>query len=200
MWSEIRADYGRYPGTGVRRLGRALVSQGFWAVTTFRVAHAIWAVNGWMSLPLKIVWLPFQKLIECATGIQIGVTARVGPGLYIGHFGCIIVSSHAVIGTRCNVSQGVTIGVGTKHGRRGVPVLGDRVYVAPGAKLFGPIRINNDSAIGANAVVNDDVAEGVTVAGVPAKVVSTKGSQGLIEVAAITVSLEEAGIASDEQE
>jgi serine O-acetyltransferase len=61
-------------------------------------------------------------------------------------------------------------------------VVGDRVYLAPGAKVFGPIRVGHDVAVGANAVVNRDVPEGVTVAGVPAKIVSTHGSRQLIEL------------------
>jgi serine O-acetyltransferase len=54
----------------------------------------------------------------------------------------------------------------------GAPRLGNNVYVGPGSKLFGNITIGNNVAIGANAVVNTDVPDNVTVGGVPAKIIS----------------------------
>ena len=55
------------------------------------------------------------------------------------------------------------------------------MYIGPGAKIFGPIKIANNVAIGANAVVNKDCLEdNATLAGVPARVVSHKGSNGLL--------------------
>lgn len=181
---DLRADYARYPGSGVQRFQLAMSSQGFWAVATFRLGQGIYSMPRVLGTPLKLAYWPLLKFIECITGIQLAVGARVGPGLYIGHFGAIIVSGHARIGARCNLSQGITIGASTKGGRRGAPVIGDRVYIAPGAKVFGPITIGSDVAIGANAVVHSDVPAHVTVAGVPAKIVSQKGSVGLIELGA----------------
>jgi serine O-acetyltransferase len=49
-------------------------------------------------------------------------------------------------------------------------------HIGPGVKLYGKIKIGDDVAIGANAVVNKDVADHVTVAGVPATVISEKGA------------------------
>lgn len=109
-------------------------------------------------------------------GIQISYAATIGPGFYIGHFGTIVISPAAVIGKNCNVSQGVTIG----KTMGGAPTIGDNVYIGPGAKLFGNIKIGDNVAIGANAVVNKDVPSGVSVAGVPAKVISDKGSKSYI--------------------
>ena len=60
------------------------------------------------------------------------------------------------------------------------PIIGDNVYIGPGAKLFGKINIGNNVAIGTNAVVNKDVPDSVTVGGVPAKIINHKGSEGLI--------------------
>ena len=65
------------------------------------------------------------------------------------------------------IRNGVTIGL-KNTGQRGAPVLGDRVDIGAGAKLIGPIRIGNDVAIGANAVVLCDVPDGCIAVGVPA--------------------------------
>jgi serine O-acetyltransferase len=113
-------------------------------------------------------------------GIQIGYEVEMGSGFYIGHFGTIIISSSAVVGNNCNISQGVTIGRTNQGERAGAPTIGDNVYIGPGAKVFGNIKIGDNVAIGANAVVTKDVDPGVVVAGVPARILSNKGSFGYI--------------------
>ena len=109
-------------------------------------------------------------------GIGIAYNTRIGPGLYIGHYGGIIVHGDTVIGRDCNINHGVTIGM--KYGGKnpGVPVIGDRVYLGPGCKVIGGIRLGNDVAIGANAVVVESVPDLGVVVGVPARIVSFKGS------------------------
>lgn len=59
-----------------------------------------------------------------------------------------------------------------------VPIIGDNCFIGPGAKVFGKIKIGNNVAIGANAVVNKDVPSNVTVAGVPAKIINEVGTVG----------------------
>ncbi len=49
-------------------------------------------------------------MIETATGISLPSAARFGPGLYIGHFGEIIVGGRVAAGANCSLSQGVTLG------------------------------------------------------------------------------------------
>ncbi|MBP3314115.1 MAG: serine O-acetyltransferase [Oscillospiraceae bacterium] len=97
-----------------------------------------------------------------------------GAGLRINHYGNIVVNSEARIGDWCDIHQGVNIGAGYD----GVPTLGNNVWIGPGAKIFGKIQIADDCAIGANAVVNKDFLQtGVSIAGVPAKIISEKGNQ-----------------------
>ena len=96
--------------------------------------------------------------------------------MYIGHFGGIIVSGGAKIGEYCNLSQGVTIGFAGRGEKRGCPTIGDRVYVATGAKVLGAITIGNDVAIGANAVVAKDLPDNAVAVGVPAKIISYDGA------------------------
>lgn len=50
-----------------------------------------------------------------------------------------------------------------------MPVLGDNIYLGPGAKVFGRITIADGCKIGANAVVNKScVQENSVLVGVPA--------------------------------
>ncbi len=87
------------------------------------------------------------------------LVALPGPGLFIGHFGGITVSSKAVIGANFSLSQNATIGIAGTGDRMGVPVFGDNVYIAPGARIFGRITIGNNVKIGANAVVYKDLPD-----------------------------------------
>ncbi|EGW41099.1 bacterial transferase hexapeptide family protein [Desulfosporosinus sp. OT] len=99
-----------------------------------------------------------------------------GPGLSIAHWGSIVVHPDVRVGKNCRIHSAVNIGVFNEK----CPIIGDNVYIAPGAKLFGGIIIGNNVTIGANAVVNKDVPSNVTVGGIPAKIISENNSSGLI--------------------
>ena len=103
-----------------------------------------------------------------------------GPGLSIAHAGTIVVNSGARIGANCRLH--VCVNIGTAAGKaHDAPTIGDNCYIGPGAMIFGSIQIGPNVVIGANSVVNKDFASGnVTIGGMPAKVISTKTSAGLI--------------------
>jgi len=107
-----------------------------------------------------------------------------GKGLSIIHVGTIVVSDKAQIGENCRLHVCVNIGHAISHGVSGAPIIGDNVYIGPGAKIFGAIKIGDNSVIGANAVVNKSFEEGnYTIAGVPAKVITHNDSSAYIETA-----------------
>lgn len=175
--SDLRADLDRYRVTdGRSTLVNLWLSPGTVASIHHRAAHWAWNGRSLAHLAARLPLLVLQRFVEVWTGIGIAPQATIGPGLYVGHFGGVIVNGDAVLGTHVSLSQGVTIGVAGRGAQRGTPVLGDRVYVAPGAKLFGPISLGDDVAVGANAVVNRDVPARGVVGGVPARLLSTAGS------------------------
>jgi len=177
MFENLRADVARFPGGGWTSLRLALESPGFYAAALYRVRrHVHTRLPRPISLAVKLHLEPFARIASWALGAAISPSAQIGPGLYIGHWGGIRVGPTAVLGADCNLSPGVIIGFGMRNGIRGEPKIGDRVYIAPGAKVFGPITIGSDVAVGANAVVCRDVPSHVSVGGVPARVISRKGS------------------------
>lgn len=109
-------------------------------------------------------------------GIHIHFMADIGSGFYIGHYSGMFLHPDCVIGKNCNISQGVTIGYSNSRTRPGCPTLGDNVYLGPGAKLFGRIRVGNNVAIGANCVVTRDIPDNSVVVGVPGRVIADTGS------------------------
>jgi serine O-acetyltransferase len=107
-----------------------------------------------------------------------------GPGLSIAHRGTIVVNDRARVGEFCRIHVCVNIGVDAR-GSPGAPRIGNRVYIAPGAKIYGDIEIADDVAIGANAVVNRSFTDpGITIAGVPARKIGEGGSKGIIATGA----------------
>lgn len=98
-----------------------------------------------------------------------------GPGLAIPHYGTIVVHGNARAGRNCRLQEGVTIGA--TSGSHEAAVIGDNCYFGSGAKVIGAVRIADDVAVGANAVVTRDIAEpGTTWAGNPARKISDRDS------------------------
>lgn len=122
-------------------------------------------------------WL---RRLKFKYGIDISYRTRIGKGIYIGHFGGIVVHGDAVIGENCNLSQGVTIGLLIRGKKAGIPVIGDRVFIGPGASLLGGITVGDDVLIGTHSLVNFDVPHHSVVATEPAKIISEQGSADYI--------------------
>ncbi len=110
-------------------------------------------------------------------GIRIPPETKVGRGLYIGHFSGLIVAPAVVLGDNCNLSQGVTLGFKPSGAHAGNPVVGDNVYIGPGAKVIGGITLGDGVVVGANAVVTKDAAPGSVLAGIPARVLAVGGHE-----------------------
>ncbi len=98
----------------------------------------------------------------------------IDAGFAIVHYGTIVISSGARIGKNCRIHVGVNIGANA--GEANAAKIGDNVYIGPGAKIIGDVCIGDNSVIGANAVVVKNVPAGVSVGGVPAKVISENDS------------------------
>lgn len=62
----------------------------------------------------------------------------------------------------------------------GCPILGDNIYIGPGAKIVGSVKIGNNVAIGANCVVTKDIQDNAVVIGIPGKVISHEGSKDYV--------------------
>lgn len=110
--------------------------------------------------------------------VRLGMTLPInvfGPGLSIPHYGTIVVHANAKIGRNCRLQEGVTIGAAS--GSHEAAVIGNNCYFGSGAKVIGAVRIADDVAVGANAVVTRDIPEaGTTWAGIPARKISDHNS------------------------
>ena len=113
-------------------------------------------------------WFALFRLYRLA--IRLGFTIppnSCGPGLCIVHRGPIVIARGTKLGANCRIHICVNVG--------------NNVYIGPGAKIYGDIEIADNIAIGANSVVNQSFTEpGISIAGIPAKRISQKGSKGLL--------------------
>lgn len=148
------------------RWGRAqsvLLTPGIHAIAVYRWSQWGHSKTGLGRYPLRLMLLIFEYVIRILWGIELHAATRIGEGFYIGHFGGVIISPKAVIGRNFTCSQDVSIGVSGEGETYGAPTIGNDVYVAPGAKLFGKIRIGHNVKIGANAVIYKDVPDHAVV-------------------------------------
>lgn len=177
----LRADLFRYSGK--------VNARSFWRHFLFTPGYkyTVWMRTcGYLRVQAWAKWLlyPLVKyiLLRCRYkyGIVIPEYTVIGPGLFINRFGGIYINGDAIVGSNVNFTHGIMLGQQNRGALMGSPIVGDRVFIAAGAKIIGRVTIGNGAVIGANAVVTRDVPENAVVGGIPAKIISLKGSEGYI--------------------
>lgn len=182
LWQTLRADVYRYRGSAT---WRAFVSA-WWHEPGFRFTWYLRKVTYYGARkrsPLLLPYLYNRVLLNhyrFRYGFDISPTTVIGPGLYLGHFGGVVVSPFAVLGANVNINQGSTIGATSRGPNKGAPVLEDCVWVGAGSFVVGKIRIGRDALIAPGAYVNSDVAPSSLMLGNPSQCVSQRGSDGYI--------------------
>tara|TARA_A100001015_G_scaffold290990_1_gene364642 strand:- start:1536 stop:2114 length:579 start_codon:yes stop_codon:yes gene_type:complete len=118
------------------------------------------------------------------TGIEIHPGAKIGKNLFIDHGMGVVVGETSEIGNNVTVYHAVTLGgispsidSDKQRYEKRHPTIGNDVVIGSGAQIIGPVKVGSGSRIAANAVVVNDVPEGATMVGVPAKVIKT-GNKG----------------------
>lgn len=183
LWETLRADVYRYGGgkTDARAFRLAYLHHPGFRFTFYLRKVAYYATKkrsiGVLAYAYNRVMLHHYRF---KYGFDISPTTKIGPGLYIGHFGGVVVSPHAVLGANINLAQGVTIGATSRGAHRGTPTLEDRVWVGANAIIVGKITIGRAALIAPGAYVNFDVPSESVVLGNPGKIISTSGSAGYI--------------------
>ena len=171
---DLRKIYNMKQGNRFQRLLACYRTQGVHAVITLRFGQWLLKQNIFVKIILTPFYLFQNHRMISKWGISLRRASEIGEGFYIGHYGGIFIAGDAKIGKNVNVSQDVTIGVSGQGNNRGCPVIGDNVYIAPGAKLFGKINIGNNVKIGANTVVHKDVPDDSLVVSDSMKIIPRK--------------------------
>ncbi len=145
---------------------------GFHAIVLHRAAHWAWRRN------LKLLGRTISQLGRFLTGIEIHPGAAIGSGFFIDHGMGVVIGETAIIGDRVTLYHDVTLGgvapsidSDSQRNQKRHPTLEDDVIVGSGAQILGPVIVGRCARVGANAVVTKDVPQGVTVVGIPGRVI-----------------------------
>jgi serine O-acetyltransferase len=149
---------------------------GLHAVWMHRLAHWCWGIG--------LRWLGrfVSNISRWLTGIEIHPGVVIGRRVFIDHGMGVVIGETAEVGDDCTIYQGVTLGgTSLSPGTKRHPTLGKGVVVSAGAKVLGGFTVGDGAKIGSNAVVIKEVPPGVTVVGVPGRIVegsATPAEQG----------------------
>jgi serine O-acetyltransferase len=163
MDNKIKSDLFRYDGlTGTKGLLKGLSIPGFRYTYLMRMAAK--------SRQYGLKWRFFTFLLqryEYKYGFQIPYNTQIGEGLYIAHFGTIVIGALVKIGKNFSIMHGITIGRTNRGDKIGYPTIGDNVWIGTGAVVIGNINIGSNVLIAPNSFVNFDVPDNSLVLGNP---------------------------------
>ena len=144
---------------------------GFKVLFYHRIAHRLY-INKHYYLARWISQRARKK-----TGIEIHPGAKIGKRLFIDHGMGIVIGETAEIGDDCTIYHGVTLGgtgkdVGKRH-----PTIGNKVLIGAGATVLGPFKVGDNSMIGAQTLVLDEVEDNCTIVGTRGRIVKKNNTK-----------------------
>ena len=166
----LKSDLERYfhyygsPGRAVRgwQVWRNFLNPRIAPVTLYRLAHSCQR-SGLSPLAKLLTWWNFFLY-----GVEISSHCVIGPHFFMPHCSGTVIGANR-IGSHAVIYHNVTLGakaIDPAHGER--PVVGDRCFLASGAKIIGAIELGDDVVVGANAVVTKSAGSNVRLTGIPA--------------------------------
>lgn len=163
FWALVKEDF----LTNDASLGH----QGFWAVFVHRFGN--WRMDvrpRLLRAPLTLLYRIMRKLVQIFCGIKLDYTVKMGRRVKLEHFGGMILGARS-IGNDVILRQNTTLGTRTLDDLNAKPMIGDFVNVGAGAVIVGNISIGENSIIGANSFVSQDIPANSIVVGVPGKII-----------------------------
>lgn len=139
---------------------------GLHALWMHRVAHFFWRHR------LRLLARMISHISRFITSIEIHPAARIGRRFFIDHGAGVVIGETAEIGDDVLMYTGVVLGGTTLEKKKRHATIGNGVEVGTGAIALGPITIGDGARIGAGSVVIKSVPPGVTVVGIPGRVVT----------------------------
>jgi serine O-acetyltransferase len=169
---DIRTVFAKDPAA--RSIIEALTCYpGLHALWSHRIAHFLWRHN--MRLLARII----SHLNRFFTGIEIHPGANIGRRCFIDHGSGVVIGETSEIGDDVLIYQGVVLGGTTLEKKKRHPTLGNGVEMGAGAIALGPITIGDGARVGASSVIIKSVPAGVTVVGIPGRVVTKRAKPAM---------------------
>lgn len=133
---------------------------GMRAITNYRIAHTL------ETLDAPLIPRMITELAHSETGIDIHPGATIGHSFAIDHGTGVVIGATAILGHNVTLYQGVTLGAknfpqeedgSLVKGIARHPILGDNVVVYANATILGRITIGENTTIGGNLWITQDV-------------------------------------------
>ncbi|HEL0380036.1 TPA: serine O-acetyltransferase [Streptococcus equi subsp. zooepidemicus] len=142
-----------------------LTYPGLKALAAHRLSHFLWQHG------FKLLARMHSQFWRFWTQIEIHPGARIASGVFIDHGAGLVIGETAIVEKGAMLYHGVTLGgTGKDRGKRH-PTVREGALISAHAQIIGPVEIGKAAKVGAAAVVLADVPAGVTVVGIPAKIV-----------------------------
>ena len=146
---------------------------GLHALWAHRVAHFLWRHK------FRLLARLISHINRFFTGIEIHPGATIGRRFFIDHGAGVVIGETSDIGDDVLIYQGVVLGGTTLEKKKRHPTIGNNVEMGSGAIALGPITIGDSARIGSGSVVIKSVPPGVTVVGIPGRVVTEGGKPAM---------------------
>jgi len=149
-----------------------LYLKGFHALQSYRLSHYLW------NLKKTSLSLYLQSRMSSVFSVDIHPAALIGSGVMLDHATGIVIGETAIVEDDVSIFHSVTLGAtGKNFCKNRHPIIRKGVIIGAGAKILGNIEVGMQSKIGAGSIVLNNIPSYVTVAGVPAKIVSKLDSK-----------------------
>ena len=176
MFDTLRTAYKKDPALkpGIHAL-EVLLYPGVHAILFHRIAHFLYK--------LKVPFIPrlISQIARFLTGIEIHPRAKIGKRFFIDHGMGVVIGETTEIGDDVMMYHGVTLGGHgwwtDKKGEKRHPTVGNNVILGVGCKILGPVKIGDNSKIGAGAIVIHDVPPNSTVVAELGKYIIKEGKR-----------------------
>jgi serine O-acetyltransferase len=160
LWTDIQAIYDGDPASKCKS-EIILCYPAVKALLNHRVAHEI--------IKQEIPYIPrmISELAHSVTGIDINPAAEIGEYFCIDHGTGVVIGETCIIGNNVKIYQGVTLGAKkfkldeNGHPIKGIPrhpIIEDNVIIYANATVLGRVTVGENSIIGSNVRVTEDVA------------------------------------------
>lgn len=134
------------------------------AIHLYRLARFFYKIK--LSVLSKII----TGIIFIVYSSKISYKTIIGNGTFFVYGGLgVLINENSIIGENCSIGvNSMIVGQGPY---KNAPIIGNRVFIGPGAVIQGPVKIDDNVIIAPNSVVNKSIPNGAIVAGIPAKIV-----------------------------
>lgn len=148
-----------------------LVKPGVQALIFYRFYHRIY------KLKLRLLAEILGRINFFFNGAEIDPGAEIGSGCRIWHASGVVIGRGVKIGKNVSIFSNVTLGgLGHSifhHGEPGYPEIGDNVILYTNVTVLGPVKIGNNTSIGAQSLVLESIPDNCLAAGSPAKIIKS---------------------------